>query len=327
MALQTEPLHVQLPLEIQCMILNCTADDKNSLANCALVCKTWHPIARMHHFRSFSLTGLQTNVPARSLLCENASSVLPFNRALSIQEGRNRDRTLWLAKHLPRMRLGDLANLETLTLKHFHWTDYPPQARAAVLSALSNVKHLRLRSLYTASVLELMGLLTAAPSLQTLVYNERNDCDARIQAPEDVIVTHAPAACIPPGLTHLQTNHRDLLRAIRYTTPLPSITQLVVHELCTATAAELVPLLRASSSTLEHLTLRFVPFADAQPEDMFLALGGLEHSTGLRALTLSAACTAYLPILEQLASPHIRAVSIALTPSTSFRSARPHVSA
>lgn len=47
---------------------------------------------------------------------------------------------------------------------------------------------------------------------------------------------------------------------------------------------------------------------------MFLALGGLEHSTGLRALTLSAACTAYLPILEQLASPHIRAVSIALTP-------------
>ena len=107
--------------------------------------------------------------------------------------------------------------------------------------------------------------LTALSALSNLALALHSISLGTTGTPRCIPWSTTSATTVPRKTALSHTLRQPASRAIRYTTPLPSITQLVVHELCTATAAELVPLLRASGSTLEHLTLRFVPFADAQP--------------------------------------------------------------
>lgn len=263
----TQLSQVHLPLEVQCMIIDANANDKASLATCALVCKAWYPIARTYHFKSLRLTGQSS---ASWLLCDSKSSVLPFIHDLTIiQEGRQSNSKSWIRGTLPRMRLNELVNLKSLTLDRFNWVKYDPRARAVVLSALPRLKELRLLSFYTTSILDTLQMLAAAPNLQSLVITELNDTVRRDQAPEGAILARAPESCIPRGLTSLQTNKTTLLRAIRSTTPQPPLRDLIVHEIGTRTAIELAKILSTCGSTLEHLALSFVPFGIGNPEGAY----------------------------------------------------------
>lgn len=118
---------------------------------------------------------------------------------------------------------------------------------------------------------------------------------------------------------------------ICYLAPQPPITELVLNRASVTCVPILVAFLRASGSTLKHLTVRFIRSEGAFPTplpvatmtltlaravDEFIWRHGLEHgSPALRSITLNAprfrACG---PILEQLASPHVRLVSIELKP-------------
>lgn len=169
MPVYTGPTQTQLPLEVQFMILGLIADDKSSLAACALVCRAWCPVARTHHFKSLCLPS-ETNVSARLLLTNSTSSVLPFIRELSIRGSHASADASWVADLLPYMRLNELANLDILTLELLHWIDHEPHTRATLLSLLPRVKELRLLSIYTSTVLDTLQLLTAAPSLQRLIH-------------------------------------------------------------------------------------------------------------------------------------------------------------
>ena len=265
---EAELPRAHLPFEIQCMIVDLNSDDESSLAGYASVCKAWYPMARTYHFKSLRLTD-RSGVSARSLLCDSTSSVLPFIRNLIIVEGQKYGNTLWLRDSLPRMRLNELANLESLTLDRFDWTNYNIHARAAVLSLMPRVKKLQLLSFYSSSIRDTLKLLAAAHSLQYLVVTELNDRILHSTTPDSVIFAHTPKFCDPHGLTFLHTNHGALLRTIRCTTSPSHLTNLTVRGIDTTTSREVAALLRANGNTLEHLALAFAPFADRKPEGAY----------------------------------------------------------
>ena len=251
------------------MIIDYIADDKPSLAACALVCRAWCHVARPHHFKSLSLRS-QTNISARSLLSDGTHPILSSIRHLLIEDGE--DNALWVNDLLPRMRLNEMANLESLTLEHLHWDDCQPQARAVVLSSLHRVRELCLRPIYTSTVLDTLELLAAAPSLKRFVHvdGDQSDYVTSREFTQEDLCARVPAACLPRGLTHLETNESELLHAICYLAPLPPITELVVDDVDTLFATTLVAFLRASGSTLRHLTITFIWYFDTKAEGAFI---------------------------------------------------------
>ena len=323
---------LELPLEIHFMILNSIADDKSSLAACALVCRAWRPVARTHHFKSLCLPR-KANLSARLLLTDSTSSILPFIRHLSIKEDYYG--ALWVADFLHHMRLNELVQLESLTLDRLLWIDYDPQTKAKLLLLLARVKELRLLSVYTSTALDAIELLVAAPSLQRLIIADHTDHLSQRDFTTDDIRARFPAVHISHALTHLETNEPQLLVAIHSLAPQPPITTLVVNETGVPNIAILAAFLRASGSTLKHLTVRFIRSEGASPTplsayccpltfilsialrpvDEFISLHGLKHNPSLRSVTLHTRRFSMCgPILEQLASPHICLVCIELTP-------------
>lgn len=245
------------------MIVGSMEDVGSSLAACALVCRAWRPVARANHFKSLRLSS-QDNVPARLLLTDDTSSVVPFIRDLSIQEGEIGAH--WVSELLPHMRLNELVNLESITLEDFPWIDYEPHTRSIILSLLSQVKELRLLSLYTRSSLDIFELLAAAPLLRRLTHNdEKNDWLWSREVPSHVVRGRYSAECIPRSLAYLETNESELLDAVRYLAPRPPITSLVVNAMGAYCVPKVVAFLRASSGTMRHLTVRFIRSEGAPP--------------------------------------------------------------
>jgi len=159
-------------------------------------------------------------------------------------------------------------------------------------------------------------ILSAATSLETLALRR-----ARMIEPIDKtsLLARFPSASILRTLNRLQVDASSVfLNPIRWITLDLPITELDLQDVLESSAVDAASFFASCGKGVIHLSLRFsdLGLSISTPEGVFIRSGGLSHNPSLLTLHLGAEHSFIIPILDQVASPRLRAVVLRMTPYT-----------
>jgi hypothetical protein len=151
----------KLPQELIDAIIDHLHDDKEALASCSLVCRTWTPRTRHYLFTNFTLNGKKLKTFPRS-----GSAVMPFIRHFSVVDlstAREWNKFLPLLVGFDRARSLSFSNIG------IPWQAMKSKSRSSLLRTFSAVVCLKLNFIRTKRFSEVASIICAFPCLQTLV--------------------------------------------------------------------------------------------------------------------------------------------------------------
>jgi hypothetical protein len=134
-----------IPTEIHDMIVDHLHSDKYALAACALASRDWLPSSRYHLFHSISL-GPSSSKRFLSLLRSPCCTILPFVRALNLEEGLGKyasDDDRWLKSDATGC-LKRLSCLRCLQLRNVEWEGLELEAQADLMAMFRGITDLEM---------------------------------------------------------------------------------------------------------------------------------------------------------------------------------------
>ncbi|KAJ7199831.1 hypothetical protein GGX14DRAFT_467462 [Mycena pura] len=288
---------VQLPPEIQEIIMDLLSDDKDALRTCSFVDQAWLHLSRRHLFASVHL--LKDRCESFRHLCHSPrGAVAPYISTLSISSPKDADYMnesasffLDLVPYLP-----SLPALICLEISSLSWQDASQQCLSSMARCFSNLTELCIHLVEFSHSQQVLVLLSCFQMLEKLSIGATF-------ATEDQASSSIP----PPNLRHLRVLRlrvglhgtgafRDLISWFIPTNGFqPAIQALSIASLESSMVPVVGSLLRGLGSTLKHLDIWFMSSVTVADVNTHI---DLTCNRGLRSVTVHSLDSKSWAVLE-----------------------------
>ncbi|KAH9830965.1 uncharacterized protein C8Q71DRAFT_315979 [Rhodofomes roseus] len=253
-----------LPLELWDVTITHLREDRGTLSDCSLVCRSWEPMARRHLFETVAVLGPQDR--CRLLLCDPSSTVLPYVHKLLLMK-RDQPHVAWVEDLLPQVRANDLTALRTLWLSNVRWDGLSAASRTSLIHLCRWLTQIGLISKWPdhdARCPFAVELLGASPSLQRFALrcmHEDNHWQSPAQPLDIAPYSHMSTKAAPHLRTlEISADVGPLLTVLHTVFPVLHLQELSLGPLYEGTGSLVLSFLRSCAETLVCLSLSFKMF-------------------------------------------------------------------
>jgi hypothetical protein len=254
MALKSPTVILALPPEIIDMITDFLFDDKRALASMSLVCREFHPSARLHLFDTLTI-----NASDPLVFLEIVSPIAPLVRRLDICVDTCEGDDIWPWFEAVLLRLSGFKHVTSLSLVNlFLWEEAGNRIRRDLFAGFSGMLELSFIACYFNDSADISRLVLPFPVLERLHFENVNVC--RHLGPLDVVPCDVR---VLSRLTSLNITgvHAPITNWFLSLGTISSIRILQIIDIWDHEYASVGRIISALAPSVRHLTLGFCEIA------------------------------------------------------------------